>query len=56
MEFEGVGRGELRRVRLVGFMELGKVGMDGIGMVWRIGVLGPKVFPAEEATSTINQK
>jgi hypothetical protein len=28
-------------------MELGKAGTDGIGMMWRIGVLGPKVFPVK---------
>ena len=32
-----MGREELRRVRLAGFTELSKVGMDGIRMVWRIG-------------------
>ena len=42
IEFEGVGGGELRRVLLTGFMEL-----DKAGMVCRIGVLGPVVFPAE---------
>ena len=28
-------------------MELGEAGMDRAGVVCRIGVLGPKVFPAE---------
>ena len=42
-----MGGGELRRVSLDGFTELGKAGMDRAGVVCRIGVLGPKVFPAE---------
>ena len=49
IEFDRVGRGEFRRAGLTEFMELGKAGMGGIGTVWRIGVLGPKVFPAEAA-------
>jgi len=42
-----VGGGELRWVSLAGFTELGEAGMDRAGVVCRIGVLGPKVFPAE---------
>ena len=44
-----MGRWELRRVRSVRFTELGKAGMDGIEIMWRIGVLEPKVFPAKAA-------
>ena len=47
IEFEGVGGGELRHVSLAGFTELGNAGMDRVGVVCRIGVLGPKVFPTE---------
>ena len=47
IEFKGVGEGELRRVSLAGFTELGEAGMDRAGMVCRLRVLGPKVFPAE---------
>ena len=32
-EFVGMVRGELRRVGLAGSTELGKAGMDGIGMM-----------------------
>ena len=39
-KFKGMRRGGLRRVRLPVFTEFGKVGMGGIGMVWRIGVVG----------------
>ena len=42
-----MGGGELRWVSLAGFTELGEAGMDRAGVVCRIGVLGPKVFPAE---------
>ena len=49
VEFEGVGGGELRWVSLAGFMELGKAGMNRVGVVCRIKVLGPKVFPVEAA-------
>ena len=47
VEFKGVGGGELRSVNLAGFTELGEAGMDRAGVVCRIGVLGPKVFPVE---------
>ena len=43
----------LKRFGLDEFMELDKAGMDGIGMEW-IGVLGPKVFPAEAAEKGSN--
>ena len=36
VKFEGVGGGELRRVSLAGFMELGKAGMDRAGIVCRV--------------------
>ena len=49
-EFDGLGRGELSWIKLVGFMALGKTGMEKIGKVWRIGMLGPKVFPVEAAS------
>ena len=48
IKFEVMGRGELRMVRLAGFMELGKVGMDRIRMVWRIGSVGPRSGGYEE--------
>ena len=47
LEFKGKLREEFRRFGLARFMELGKAGMDGIGMVWAVGVLGPKVFPVD---------
>ena len=37
------------RVSLAGFMELGKARMDRVGMMCRIGMLGPKVFPEKVA-------
>ena len=46
VEFEGVGGGELGRVSLTGFMELGEA-MDRVGVVCRIEVLEPKVFPED---------
>ena len=48
-----VRRGEFRRIKLAGFMELGKGGMDQIEMVWRIRMLGSKVFPAETVTKEV---
>ena len=45
--YTGVEGGKLRWVSLAGFTELGEAGMDRAGVVCRIGVLGPKVFPAE---------
>ena len=42
IEFEGVGRGEFRWVSLAGLKELDEPGMDRIGVVCRIGVLGSK--------------
>ena len=47
VKFKRKGRGEFRGVRLVGFPKLGKAGMDGIGMVGRTEVLGPKAFPTK---------
>ena len=44
-----MGGGELRRVSLAEYTELGKAGMDRVGVVYRIGVLGPIVFPVEAA-------
>ena len=44
-----MGREEHRRIRLAGFKELCKSGVDGIRMVRRIGILGPKVFLVEAA-------
>ena len=44
-----MGGRELRWVSLAGFMELGEARMDRVGMVGRIGALGPKVFPMEVA-------
>ena len=41
VEFKGMSGGELRQVSLAGFMELGEAGMDRVGGVCRIGVLGP---------------
>ena len=49
VEFKGVGGGELRRVNVAGFMELGEAGMVRVGVMCRIGVLGPKVSPVEAA-------
>ena len=46
VEFEGEGGGELRQVSLAGFTELGEAGMVRVGVVCRISVSGPKVFPA----------
>ena len=39
---------------MVRFMEFGKAGMGGIGMVWKIGVLQPEVFPAEAVSKGNN--
>jgi hypothetical protein len=49
IEFKRVGRGEreAKEGQIGRFMELGKAEMDGIGMVWRIGVLGTEEFPVE---------
>ena len=44
VEFDGVGGGELRQLSHAGFMELGEAWMDRVGVVGRIGVLGPKMF------------
>ena len=46
IEFKGVGRGVLRRVRLAGFTELGKTGMDEIELVRRIGCWDHQISPA----------
>ena len=54
IELKGVGRGKFRRVGLSGFMELCKAGMNGIEMVGRIGVMGPKVFPVGVAGKRSN--
>ena len=35
IEFDEIGRRELRRVRLAYFTELSNAGMDAIGTVWR---------------------
>jgi hypothetical protein len=34
-------------IRLAGYLELAKAVMDGIGMVRKIGVLCPEVFPTK---------
>ena len=44
-----MGRVELRMVRLARFTEQGKAGIHGIGTVWRIEVLDPKIVPVEAA-------
>ena len=47
VEFKEVVVGELRRIGQAGFTELGEARMNRVGVVWRIEVLGPKVFSAE---------
>ena len=49
IDFDCLGRGVLRMVRLTRFMELDKAEMDRIGIVWRIVVLGPKEYPMQTA-------
>ena len=39
VEFEGMGAGELMRVGVAGFMELGKAGMERAGVMCWIEVL-----------------
>ena len=48
-----MGGGELRWVSLAGFMELGEAGIDRAGVVYRIGVLGPKVTKRENYCKTM---
>ena len=50
----GVGRGDPRRFRLTGFTEMCKAGIDGIGTLWRIGVLNSKVCAAEAVSKGRN--
>ena len=49
VKFKGVGRHQLRKVRLVEFIEFSKAGVGEIGMVHRVGMLGLEVLRMDVA-------